>query len=125
MEKRTKIVVTLGLVSDTKETLRQMIESGMNVARLNFSHGSYEWHGKIIDTIRELSAELDVSIGILADLQGPRIRTVVTDGVEMKKGEFILISDIAKSPNFQFPISKQFPMIKFQMIKKFFLMWKI
>jgi pyruvate kinase len=105
MAKRTKIVATLGLVSDSKETLRQMIEAGMNVARLNFSHGSYEWHGKVIDNIRELSKEMNVAVGILADLQGPRIRTVVESGVEIKKGEFILVSDITKSPNFQFPIS--------------------
>jgi pyruvate kinase len=105
MVKKTKIVATLGLVSDNKETLRQMIENGMNVARLNFSHGSYEWHGGIIRTIRELAQEMNVSIGILADLQGPRIRTVVIDNVEMNSGEFILVSDIFYSPNFQFPIS--------------------
>jgi len=105
MTKRTKIVATLGLVSDTKETLRAMIENGMNVARLNFSHGDHEWHGKAIKTIRELSAEMNVSIGILGDLQGPRIRTSVEAPIEIKTGEFILISDVAKAPNFQFPIS--------------------
>ena len=103
--KKTKIVATLGLVSDSKGVLRQMIENGMNVARLNFSHGSHEWQGNVIDIIRELSQEMGISVGILADLQGPRIRTVVTSGVEIKKGELILISDILKSPNFQFPIS--------------------
>ncbi len=105
MVKRTKIVATLGLVSDTKETLRAMIENGMNVARLNFSHGDHEWHGKAIKTIRELSAEMNVPIGILGDLQGPRIRTSVKAPIEIKTGEFILISDINKAPNFQFPIS--------------------
>jgi len=103
--KKTKIVATLGLVSDSKEVLKSLIENGMNVARLNFSHGSYEWHGNVIDILRELSLEMNVSVGILADLQGPRIRTVVTDGVEIKTGEHMLFSDIAKSPNFQFPIS--------------------
>lgn len=95
--KKTKIVATLGLVSDSKEVLRQMIESGMNVARLNFSHGSYEWHGKVIDVLRELSTEMNVSIGILADLQGPRIRTMVEKPVEMQKGELFLFSDVAYS----------------------------
>lgn len=94
MTKRTKIVATLGLVSDTKETLRAMIENGMNVARLNFSHGDHEWHGKAIKTIRELSAEMNVSIGILGDLQGPRIRTSVAEPVEMKTGESIVLSDV-------------------------------
>lgn len=103
MAKKTKIVATLGLVSDNKETLKKMIENGMNVARLNFSHGDYEWHSKTIKIIRELSEEMGVNIGILGDLQGPRIRTMVQDVVEMGKGELILVSDAAKSPNFQFP----------------------
>ncbi|EKD46400.1 MAG: hypothetical protein ACD_67C00247G0001 [uncultured bacterium] len=93
MNKKTKIVATLGLVSDTKEVLKQMIENGMNVARLNFSHGDHEWHQKAINTIRELSEEMDVPIGILGDLQGPRIRTMVDEPIEMKTGETILLSD--------------------------------
>jgi pyruvate kinase len=94
--KKTKIVATLGLVSDSKEVLRKMIESGMNVARLNFSHGSYEWHGNVIKIIRELSEEMGVNIGILADLQGPRIRTLVNDPIEIATGEKLLVSDVAK-----------------------------
>ncbi|MDD5464202.1 MAG: pyruvate kinase [Candidatus Moranbacteria bacterium] len=96
MVKKTKIVATLGLVSDSKEVLKQMIENGMNVARLNFSHGSHEWHGNVIKIIRELSQELDTAVGILADLQGPRIRTVVEEPVDIQKDEMILVSDIAK-----------------------------
>ncbi|HEX8974062.1 MAG TPA: pyruvate kinase [Patescibacteria group bacterium] len=97
--KRTKIVATLGLVSDTKETLSQMIDAGMNVARLNFSHGSYEWHGKVIDIIRELSEEMNISIGILADLQGPRIRTLVEEPVEVAVGGKVLFSDVSYKQN--------------------------
>lgn len=97
--KKTKIVATLGLVSDSKEVLKQMIENGMNVARLNFSHGSHEWHGNIIKTIRELSGEMGVSVGILGDLQGPRIRTLVDEPVEMKNGETILFSDVTYKEN--------------------------
>jgi pyruvate kinase len=92
--KKTKIVATLGLVSDSKEVLKSLIENGMNVARLNFSHGSHEWHGNVIKTIRELSKEMEVPVGILADLQGPRIRTVVDKPLEMIVGEKILVSDI-------------------------------
>lgn len=104
MAKRTKIVATLGLVSDSKEVIREMIEAGMNVARLNFSHGSYEWHGNVIKIIRELSQELQRPIGIMADLQGPRIRTLVQSDVEIKTGDLILVSDVAKDPNFKFEI---------------------
>lgn len=96
MNKHTKIVATLGLVSDKKEVLKEMIEAGMNVARLNFSHGSYEWHGNVIKLIRELSEELKRPIGIMADLQGPRIRTSVEKEVEIKTGDKILVSDVEK-----------------------------
>ncbi|NTW26753.1 MAG: pyruvate kinase [Candidatus Moranbacteria bacterium] len=99
MNKKTKIVATLGLVSDSKEVLKQMIENGMNVARLNFSHGSHEWHGNIIKTVRELSSEMGISVGILGDLQGPRIRTLVDEPVEMKNGETILFSDVTYKEN--------------------------
>ena len=105
MNKKTKIVATLGLVSDTKETLRKMVDAGMNVGRLNFSHGSYEWHGNIINTLRELSEEIGKPIGILADLQGPRIRTVVKEDVQMHAGDFVLVSDVDYAANFQFQIS--------------------
>lgn len=97
--KKTKIVATLGLVSDSKEVLKKMIENGMNVARLNFSHGSHEWHGNVIKIIRELSEEMGVSVGILADLQGPRIRTLVDAPIEMKNGATILVSDIESIKN--------------------------
>ena len=104
MAKRTKIVATLGLVSDSREVIREMIEAGMNVARLNFSHGSYEWHGNVIKIIRELSAEMKKPIGIMADLQGPRIRTAVQAEVEIRTGDFVLVSDVAKDHNFKFEI---------------------
>lgn len=102
--KKTKIVATLGLVSDTKEVLKSLIENGMNVARLNFSHGSHEWHGNVIKIIRELSAEMNVPVGILADLQGPRIRTMVDEPVEMTKGEMVAISDIEKAKDTRYKI---------------------
>ena len=102
MNKRTKIVATLGLVSDKKEVIREMIEAGMNVARLNFSHGSYEWHGDVIKIIRELSQELQKPIGIMADLQGPRIRTLVENETEIKKGEKVAISDVAYKNNLKY-----------------------
>lgn len=91
--KKTKIVATIGPASENREALRKMIESGMNVARLNFSHGAYEWHGNVIKIIRELADEMKRPIGILADLQGPRIRVGNTEPFEIEKGEIILVSD--------------------------------
>ena len=73
-EKRTKIVATIGPASEKKETLKAMIKAGMNVARLNFSHGEHEWHEKVIKTMRDIASEMKQPIGIMADLQGPRIR---------------------------------------------------
>lgn len=73
--KKTKIVATIGPSSNTRAVLRELIAEGMNVARLNFSHGSYEEHGDVIKTIRSLSREMNTSVGIILDLQGPKIRT--------------------------------------------------
>jgi len=94
--KNTKIVATIGPASESKEILRKMVESGMNVARLNFSHGEHEWHSEIINRIREISHELNRPVGILADLQGPRIRTEIKDNCEVKKGDVLRVSDISK-----------------------------
>jgi len=74
MERKTKIVATLGPSSDNEEVLKSLIMAGMDVARLNFSHGSYEEHKKRIQTIRKVSEELNKPISILQDLQGPKLR---------------------------------------------------
>jgi len=71
---RTKIVATLGPASSDRETIRQLVLSGMSVARLNFSHGSYDDHAQVVALLRDLSKELDLPITILQDLQGPKIR---------------------------------------------------
>jgi pyruvate kinase len=78
---RTKIVATMGPASAPKEILLAMIKAGVNVCRLNFSHGRTEEHKKVIDTIREINQEYKTNVGILADLQGPKIRIgLVKDG---------------------------------------------
>jgi len=94
--KQTKIVATIGPASEAKDTLRKMIEAGMNVVRLNFSHGEHAWHKGVIDRVRELSEELKTPIGILADLQGPRIRTEVEETIDVRKGMRLRVSDIAQ-----------------------------
>ncbi len=71
---QTKIVVTLGPASAKKEILRQLIKEGVNVCRLNFSHGTYDEHLASIKIIRTLNEELGTEVAILADLQGPKIR---------------------------------------------------
>jgi pyruvate kinase len=71
---RTKIVATIGPASRSPEVLKQMVQAGMNVARLNFSHGSYEDHAATIAMLRQVSDELDTPITLLQDLQGPKIR---------------------------------------------------
>src|ERR1700681_2752573 len=70
-----KIVCTLGPASNSSEMIVQLMEAGMDVARLNFSHGTHEDHARTIKRLREASARLSKPIGILADLQGPKIRT--------------------------------------------------
>lgn len=72
---RTKIVCTIGPASEDKETLGKMIDAGMDVCRLNFSHGSHEEHKKRIDTIKEVRSEKGAPIAILLDTRGPEIRT--------------------------------------------------
>ena len=72
---KTKIVATLGPASNTREVIADLIQAGMNVVRLNFSHGEYESHAKVIQTVRSLSRTMNRHIGIILDLQGPKIRT--------------------------------------------------
>jgi pyruvate kinase len=70
----TKIVATIGPASNSPEVMRQMLRAGMNVARLNFSHGKYEDHAQCIANLRAAAAELDLPLMLLQDLQGPKIR---------------------------------------------------
>ena len=70
----TKIVATLGPASSSEEVLRDMIRAGVNVVRINFSHGSAQEHIERVSTVRAIAEELGVHIGVLADLQGPKIR---------------------------------------------------
>ncbi|MCK6598047.1 MAG: pyruvate kinase [Bdellovibrionaceae bacterium] len=73
-QRKVKIVATLGPSTSTEEQIENAIRSGMNVARLNFSHGTHELHLKNIQTIRSLSKKLNAPVAILQDLQGPKIR---------------------------------------------------
>ena len=78
--RRTKIVCTIGPATSSEERLEQLMQAGMNVARLNFSHGRQEEHALVIERIRAISARLGWAVAILQDLQGPKIRTGLLEG---------------------------------------------
>ncbi len=94
--KRTKIVATVGPASISKDTLKEMIDEGVNVFRLNFSHGTHEDHKLAIQNIRALDDEYGVSTAILCDLQGPKIRIGQIEGgeIEIVGGETIIITNV-------------------------------
>lgn len=87
--KRTKIVATIGPASRDEAVIRQLIRGGMNVARINFSHGDHKTHGENIDRIRKIAAEENAVIAILCDMQGPKIRIgkVANEPLMLKKGD--------------------------------------
>ncbi|HRN36335.1 MAG TPA: pyruvate kinase [Flavobacteriales bacterium] len=91
---KTKIVATLGPVSAPREVLREMLLTGVDVCRLNFSHGKYDFYKEVIATIRALNEELDLNTAILADLQGPKLRVgEMADGpIELKDGDELVIT---------------------------------
>ena len=92
--KKTKIVCTIGPASNSRETLKEMILAGMDVARLNFSHGTHEGHKKVMSTIRELADELGKPVAILQDLCGPKIRVGDIPGgpVILKEGDIFTLT---------------------------------
>ena len=94
--KKTKIVATLGPASADPKIISDLISAGVNVFRLNFSHGDHETHRKSVDLIRKVSGDMGRIVGILADLQGPKIRCGRTPDdqmIELQEGnEVTLIS---------------------------------
>jgi pyruvate kinase len=92
--RKTKIVCTIGPASESEEMLEKLMKAGMNVARLNFSHGDFDEHQARIDTIREVSARLGKTVAILLDTKGPEIRTHnMKDGaIELEKGTEVIVS---------------------------------
>lgn len=92
--RRTKIVCTIGPASDSVETLKQLIHNGMNVARLNFSHGTHEDHAKRVEMIRQAAAEVGIDVGIMLDTKGPEIRTGLLEGnkIELKTGNTMVLT---------------------------------
>ncbi|NOS56094.1 MAG: pyruvate kinase, partial [Cyclobacteriaceae bacterium] len=90
---RTKIVATVGPASNNKEMLRALIKEGVDVFRLNFSHGNHEDHLKVITFVRELNKEMGTNVALLQDLQGPKIRVnEMQPGIEIVAGQELIIT---------------------------------
>ena len=95
MIRKTKIVCTLGPASDNEDMMSKLMDAGMNVCRLNMSHGSYEEQAERIQRIKRLREEKGIPVGILLDTKGPEVRTkmLAAGKVELEAGqEFVLTS---------------------------------
>ena len=103
----TKILATLGSVSENKEKITEMVQAGVNIVRINFSHGTHKEHLMRINHVRDVEKKLSIPIGILADLQGPKYRIgVVEEGVSLLDGniiQFDLSDDIGNSKRLPMP----------------------
>ncbi|NUQ01252.1 MAG: pyruvate kinase [Armatimonadetes bacterium] len=97
--RRTKIIATLGPASASRELIAEMVRSGVDVFRLNFSHGDWDEHRERMEDIRAIEAEVGWPLGVLQDLQGPKIRTgtfAASGGVELREGTtFRLTTDLS------------------------------
>jgi pyruvate kinase len=90
---KTKIVATVGPASSAKEMLRALVKEGVDVFRLNFSHGSHEDHLKVIHHVREINKEMGTNVALLQDLQGPKIRVnEMKPGIEIVAGQELIIT---------------------------------
>ena len=108
---RTKIVCTVGPATEDDDVLRDMIRAGMTVARLNFSHGTHEYHRANIERVRRISAELDTPVAIMVDTKGPEIRTGLTknhEPIPLDNGEEVVVTtDPVEATKERFSISYQ------------------
>ncbi len=96
MERRAKIVATIGPATESEEMLTKLVLAGMDIARLNFSHGTHEEHTLRINTIRKISEVLNKPITILQDLQGPKLRVgdIPKEGYILIKGDIVALVPI-------------------------------
>jgi pyruvate kinase len=93
---KTKIIATVGPACDRSEQLLSLVNSGVNVFRLNFSHGTHEKHAEVIGKIQEINKEFPLNVAILADLQGPKLRIGEIEGgaLPLEKGDIIVFCNI-------------------------------
>lgn len=108
-EKRTKIICTVGPASSGLAVLVRMLRAGMDVARLNFSHGTHEQHAKLLRTIRAAARKAGKTVAVLQDLQGPKIRVgdLPPEGVALHKGEriYLTTANVAYEPQGAIPLT--------------------
>src|SRR5881227_200359 len=112
--RRAKIVCTIGPASSSEAVLRDLLRAGMDVARLNFSHGSYADHAKRIETLRRVAAREERTICIMQDLQGPKIRTgrlKYRTAVALKAGSKVMLTP-RDVPGTASLISTSYPLAK-------------
>lgn len=93
MERKTKVIATLGPATDSPEVITKLIERGMDVARLNFSHGDHEGHARRFELVRKIASDLDAPVAIMQDIQGPKIRVGKFPGgaVEIETGASVVL----------------------------------
>jgi len=110
VSRRAKIVCTIGPVTATPERIRELVRAGMDVARLNFSHSSHADHARVYEMVREASDEAGRAVGILADLQGPKIRLgrFVTSPVHWRTGDEVRVT-VADVPGTHDRVSTTYP----------------
>ena len=111
--RKTKILVTLGPSAEEENVLRDLINAGMNVARLNFSHGDYEEHGVRIERVKKLRDEMQRPVALLLDTKGPEIRTGEIEGksIFLEAGKQIILTteDVTGTPERLSISHKQLP----------------
>lgn len=108
--KKTKIIATIGPASETKAELHRLITAGVNVFRFNLKHNDYTWHRETIQRVREVAKEMDIEVGIFADLQGPELRIgMFPDNIEkitLEEGQEVYLSPEFISGKFCIPFNE-------------------
>jgi pyruvate kinase len=106
LPRRTKIVATLGPASSSRESVLDLARAGMDVARLNFSHGTHEDHAKYVAFVRDVEAELERPIAVIADLQGPKVRIgELPEPVTLDRGEEVIVAAEEAANDGELPVS--------------------
>ena len=107
--RKTKILSTLGPATEKPEKIRELIEAGANVFRLNMSHARHEWTREVVQNIREQSEAIDRSVAILIDLQGPSVRTGDVDGkLELEKGDVVEFRNAELEPGSEISVTTNY-----------------
>ena len=93
-EHKTKIVATIGPASDSPEMLERLIRAGLDIARLNFSHGEFTHHGEVISRIRTAAQRVGRSVAIMADLPGPKMRLgkINPEPIQLRMGDMFTLT---------------------------------